>query len=425
MMKMGRTVLLVLLLTSPGYALDDGLAKTPYMGWNTWYAFGGKFDEKKLREVADSMISSGLREAGYTYLCLDDCWSSKSRDADGKLVADPAKFPSGMKAFSDYCHERGLKLGIYGDRGTQTCAGYPGSFGFEAVDAKTFADWGVDLVKYDNCHGVGPASDAYIAFRNALQATKRPMIYNICNWGEDRVWEWGANVGHSWRTFDDIGKGGGGWTRVFEYGADVNAELWKFAGPAHWNDAEYLLIGVTNLTREESRAKFSLWCLMASPLILAVDVPKMPSWVRDIVTEKEVIAVNQDAKGIQGRKIRLVNPVTAQVNDHVKMTVHRGDYEIWGGKPLADGSQAVVLFNRTTQSASISLTAEDLGYSPQVRFHVRDLWKHQDLGLFTNSMSTSVAPHGVVMYRVRLEHDTRSNSGKKTVGTVENKETAK
>jgi len=365
-------------------ALDDGLAKTPPMGWNSWNKFGCDVSEKLIKEIADAMVTTGMKDAGYTYVVIDDCWQVR-RDPDGKIVADPQRFPSGIKALADYVHAKGLKFGLYSDAGTETCQGRPGSKGHEEQDARLYAEWGIDYLKYDWCKTEGmKAPEAYPIMRDALKKTGRPIVFSICEWGSSQPWLWAANVGHLWRTTGDIldcfeceeNWGGLGWTKIL----DKQVGLEKYAGPGHWNDPDMLEVGNAGMTVTEYRSHFSLWCLLAAPLMAGNDLRSMSRDTAEILTNKEVIAVDQDPLGIQGTRVR-----------------DNGDTEVWM-KPLSDGSKAVVLFNRGKKRTRISVTGKEIGLTSQTK--VRDLWAHKELGTIRESYSASVPSHGLVMIRV-------------------------
>jgi alpha-galactosidase len=386
------------LLVAPGRvasALDDGLARTPPMGWNSWNTFRLNIDENLVEQVADVMIESGLKGSGYEYLVIDDGWQI-ARDEDGTIVVDADKFPSGIKALADYVHSRGLKLGLYSDAGTKTCGGFPGSLGHEYQDARTYAAWGIDYLKYDWCHtGSQSAPDSYALMRDALKQAGRPIVLSICEWGTSKPWLWARDVGHLWRTTFDIrpcwdcgqqahSKGRLienfiGFTKIL----DQQVNLESYAGPGHWNDPDMLEVGNGELTLEESRAHFSLWCILAAPLMMGNDIRNMTSEVREILTNAEAIAVNQDPLGRQGRKVR-----------------DDGDLEVWS-KELADGSRAVLLFNRSDGEAEIAFTWPEIGLPEYLSLKVRDLWEHADKGSFDGSYSAPVPSHGVVLLSVR------------------------
>jgi alpha-galactosidase len=364
---------------TPAQALDNGLARTPQMGWNEWNTFGCNSSDTLIRAVADALVSSGMAAAGYRYVNLDDCWSSRTRSADGTLQPDPTKFPNGIKALADYVHSKGLKMGIYSSAGTTTCAGFPGSIGFEAQDARTWASWGIDYLKYDNCgdHRGQTSQQRYTAMRDALAATGRPILYALCNWGQDAVWTWGPQVGNSWRNTGDITDSWGSVTSILD--SQVGLEI--YAGPGGWNDPDMLEVGNPGLSDVESRAHFSLWALLNAPLLAGNDVRNMSEATRSILTNTDVIAVNQDWGGKQGFKVR-----------------DDGEQEVWA-KPMSDGSVAVVLLNRASGAATISTTAGQLGLAPASSYTVRDLWSKATTSS-SGTISASVPAHGVAMYRV-------------------------
>ncbi|QYC44225.1 Alpha-galactosidase A precursor [Nonomuraea coxensis DSM 45129] len=365
--------------TSPAVALDNGLARTPQMGWNDWNSFFCNVNETLIRQTADVMVSSGMAAAGYEYVNIDDCWSTKSRDANGNLVPDPQKFPSGMKALADYVHGKGLKLGIYSSAGTTTCAGYPASLGYEQRDAALWASWGIDYLKYDNCgdHQGRTGQQRYTAMRDALAATGRPIVYSLCNWGQENVWTWGMPVGNSWRTTGDIAANWGSIMGIL----DQQVGLEAYSGPGGWNDPDMLEVGVGSLTATEGRAHFSLWSLLNAPLIAGNDIRSMSAETRSILTNTEVIAVNQDWGGRQGHKIS-----------------DNGNLEVWR-KPMSNGSVAVVLLNRGTSTSTVSTTASALGLGSASSYAVRDLWAHTTSSS-SGTISASVPGHGAAMYTV-------------------------
>jgi len=367
-------------------ALDNGLALTPPMGWNSWNKFGCKIDEKSVREAADAMAASGMRDAGYQFIVIDDCWQV-DRDSKGNIIVDGKAFPSGIKALADYVHSKGLKFGIYSDAGTKTCAGRPGSWGYEFQDARQYAEWGVDYLKYDWCSNGGQNSEAaYSLMRDALKACGRPLVFSICEWGSTKPWLWAKNIGNLWRTTGDIqdvweGKkdwGGLGLVQII----DLQDGLETYSGPGHWNDPDMLEVGNGGMTATEYRAHFSFWCLLAAPLMAGNDLATMTPETRDILTNREVIAVDQDPLGKQGSKVR-----------------DDGDTEVWA-RPLADGSRAVILFNRSSKEAPIAVNWTEIGYPKTLGAQVRDLWKHQDLGVFIGTYSAAVPGHGAVMVKI-------------------------
>ncbi|MET8366992.1 ricin-type beta-trefoil lectin domain protein [Micromonospora sp. NPDC005194] len=368
----------VLTTTRPAQALENGLARTPQMGWNDWNAFGCNVNETLIRQTADALVSSGMAAAGYRYVNIDDCWSTKQRNASGDLVADPQKFPSGIKALADYVHDKGLKLGIYSSAGTLTCAGYPASINYEQRDANLWASWGIDYLKYDNCgdHLGRSAQQRYTAMRDALAATNRPILYSLCSWGQDSVWTWGAGVGNSWRTTGDIG---GNWNSIMSI-LDQQVDKESYARPGAWNDPDMLEVG-NGPTDTESRAHFSLWALLNAPLLAGNDIRTMSAATRTILTNTDVIAVNQDWGGQQGRKIS-----------------DSGDLEVWR-KPMSTGGVATVLLNRGSGTTTISTTASALGLGSAGSYAVRDLWSHTT-STSTGTISASVPAHGAAMFLV-------------------------
>jgi alpha-galactosidase len=364
----------------------DGLAPTPPMGWNSWNKFGCNVSEQLIEQAADAMVASGMKDAGYQYVVIDDCWQV-SRDADGRIVADAERFPHGMKAVADYVHAKGLKFGLYSDAGTGTCQKRPGSKDHEVIDAKTYASWGVDYLKYDWCNTTGQDTrDAYARMSRALATSGRPIVFSICEWGSTRPWLWAPGIGQLWRTTGDIRDcwdcgnpaRGGGVVHII----DLVADLYPYAGPGHWNDPDMLEIGNGGLTVAEERAHFSFWALFAAPLMAGNDLSAMTAETRDILTNREVIAIDQDPLGMQGRKVW-----------------NSGSQEVWM-KPLADGSRAVILFNRGTEASDITVNWADIGLFPGGQATVRDLWTKTDAGVVSDHYSTHVGPHDVAMLRV-------------------------
>ncbi|MEO7768316.1 MAG: glycoside hydrolase family 27 protein, partial [Ferruginibacter sp.] len=273
------------------YHKFDGLALTPPMGWNSWNKFACNVDEKLIREVADAMVSTGMKEAGYNYINIDDCWHG-DRDSLGFIHPDPKRFPSGMKALADYIHSKGLKMGIYSDAGAQTCGGRPGSRGFEFQDAMAYASWGIDYLKYDWCFTDGlKAEGAYKTITAALRKAGRPIVLSICEWGTDHPWVWGPSAGHLWRTTGDIFncfdciKDNGSWKAwgVMQI-LDKQEGLRKYAGPGHWNDPDMLEVGNGGFTPGENRAHFSMWAMLAAPLIAGNDLRSMTDEIRQVLT---------------------------------------------------------------------------------------------------------------------------------------------
>jgi alpha-galactosidase len=377
------------LATAPAAdALANGLDATPQMGWNDWNAFGCNVSADLVEQTADAMIANGMAKAGYKYVNIDDCWLEKTRDANGNLVPDPAKFPQGISAVADYVHGKGLKLGIYNDAGTATCAGYPGSLGHEKQDAATFASWGVDYLKYDNCNNAGSTTtqqyiDRYTAMRDALKATGRPILYSLCEWGVNQPWTWAPQVGNSWRTTDDISDSYGSMLGIFQQ----NVWLYPYSGPGAWNDPDMLEVGNGGMSATEERAEFSLWSAMDAPLIAGTDLRKITPADLAIYTNQQVIAVNQDKLGKQAVPVAVGGQPA-------------GDNGLWVlGKPLSNGDRAVVLFNSTGSAATISTNATEVGLPQSHDYLLNDLWAH-DSTETAGAIAAQVPAHGVVMYRV-------------------------
>jgi alpha-galactosidase len=359
----------------------EGLALTPPMGFNDWNAFGCDVSETLIKETADVIVSSGLKDAGYEFVNIDDCWSLRERGADGRLVPDPAKFPSGIQGVADYVHDLGLKLGIYGDAGTQTCAGYPGSLGHETIDAATWAEWGVDYLKYDNCNNQSDGSrDDYVrrytAMRDALRDTGRPIVYSICEWGTSQPWLWAPEVGQLWRTTGDIADT---WSSIRSIIAS-NSKLAQYAGPGHWNDPDMLEIGNGGMTTTEYRTHMSMWAMMAAPLIIGTDLREASAETLDILSNPELIAINQDALGKQGDVVQ--NAGGLMVLD----------------KPLASGEHALAFYNSTDAIATIAVQASETGLPPAAAYRLVDASSGTALK-FGTVLAAGVAAHGTVVYR--------------------------
>lgn len=377
--------------TSP----STNLAPTPPMGWNSWNKFACNVSDELIRGMADALVKSGMKDAGYQYVVIDDCWQV-SRDEVGNIVADAQRFPHGIKGLADYIHSTGLKFGIYSDAGSKTCAGRPGSLGHEYQDARQYAAWGVDYLKYDWCNTTTQdAPAAYALMRAALDATGRPIVLSICEWGKAQPWLWGKRVGGNlWRATGDIQdrwEGKKEWSPgdCCSYGVvdiiDAVADLYSYAGPGHWNDPDMLEVGNGGMTDTEYRSHFSFWALLAAPLIAGNDLRTMPPEIHDILTNKEVIAINQDPLGRQGRRVRKDNQLKV---------------DVWA-KQLTDGSRAVILFNRGTAEQIIAVNWEEIGYPANIVASVRDLWQHKDLGKQAGKTAATVPAHGVAMLAVR------------------------
>jgi alpha-galactosidase len=376
----------LLLGTLGARAADAPQALTPPMGWNSWNRFGCDVSESLVRGAAEALVATGMKDAGYRYVVIDDCWQV-ARDDSGDIVVDAERFPSGMKALADYVHAKGLAFGIYSDAGRKTCQGRPGSFGHEARDAAQYAAWGVDYLKYDWCNAEGiDARAAYSVMRRALDATGRPIVFSMCEWGTHQPWTWARGVAHLWRTTGDITDcwacektdwGGLSVTAI----VDLNEPLARFAGPGGWNDPDMLEVGNSGLNDVEARAHFSLWAIMAAPLMAGNDLGAMTPATRDILLNREVIDIDQDPRGVQGRRVR-----------------DDGDLEVWS-KPLADGGVAVVLLNRGNAPALVAASWQEIGLDVPPS-GVRDLWAHADRPA-GGRLEATVAPHGVEMFRVK------------------------
>jgi alpha-galactosidase len=356
--------------------LENGVARTPPMGWNSWNKFGCGINDALVRATADAMVSSGMQAAGYQYVNIDDCWPMTTRDASGNLQADPVKFPSGIKSVADYVHSKGLKFGVYGDRGTSTCANFPGSYQHEVQDANTFAAWGVDYLKYDNCATVGDMQTDLANMRNALAATGRPIVFSISTW-------WMSlptfpDLGNMWRTTSDI-------TDSFSSvmgNIDTNNNTAQYAGPGHWNDPDMLEVGNGGMTDAEYRAHFGMWAMAAAPLIAGNDLRSMTQATKDILTAPEVIAVDQDALGIQG----------------IKVTDNGAGLQVWSKTLSGSNTRAVALLNRSGATASMTVNWSAIGLSGSAT--VRDLWARTDLGSFSGSYTASVPSHAIVLVKI-------------------------
>ena len=366
------------LLGAPVFAQGNGPARTPPMGWNSWNHFACKVTAADVRSAADAIVSTGMKSAGYIYVNIDDCWQG-TRDEKG-VIHPNEKFPD-MKGLSDYVHAKGLKLGIYSSPGPKTCAGYEGSLGHEESDAQSYAHWGIDYLKYDYCSFQGdvPAQmAAYKKMHEALEKTGRAIVFSLCQYGMDRVWSWGPSLGGNlWRTTDDISDD---YNSMAYIGFGQNG-LERFAAPGHWNDPDMLEVGNGKMNKDEYLTHMSLWCLLAAPLLAGNDLSKMTPDTLAILTNPEVIAVDQDALGMQGHRV-----------------AQEGQLEVWV-KLLADSSKAVGLFNRGESVMPVTAYFRDVGAGETAT--VRDLWEKRDLGVFNSSFTAQVPKHGVVLLKVK------------------------
>lgn len=393
------TALVLSNLISTSYAQKfEGIALTPPMGWNSWNKFACDIDENLVKQIADAMAATGMKDAGYTYINIDDCWHGE-RDSLGFIHPNPQHFPSGMKALSDYVHSKGLKLGIYSDAGWKTCGGRPGSRGYEFQDAMTYASWGIDYLKYDWCNTEAlNAEGAYLTMRDALYKAGRPIVFSLCEWGNNKPWEWGAAIGHLWRTTGDIYncfdciKDHGTWKSWgVMYILDMQDGLRKYAGPDHWNDPDMMEVG-NGMSVNEDRAHFSMWAMLAAPLIAGNDLRNMSQKTLEILTNRDVISVDQDSLGIQGFKYSAKDSV-----------------EIWF-KPLVKGDWAMCILNRSKENKKVTFdwknedVIDDIFQKEAnfktVEFRVKDLWTKKELQSTKTKLNVTVPSHDVAMYRL-------------------------
>ncbi len=382
-----RIAVVALLLAPAAFAQKPILAATPPMGWNSWNKFAGKVDDAAVRGAADAMVSTGMRDAGYVYVNIDDTWEA-GRDAKGNILTN-SKFPD-MKALADYVHSKGMKIGIYSSPGAQTCAHFEGSLGHEVQDANTYAAWGIDYLKYDLCglrvemkklptHEAQHQMmiEAYKKMDAALKATGRPIVYSLCQYGDDAVWEWGTTVGGNlWRTTGDISDK---WASMSDIGFR-QAGLAKFAGPGHWNDPDMLEVGNGGMNAEEYRSHMALWAILAAPLLAGNDLSNMTPETISILMNREVIAVDQDKAGKQGDRVTTEGPI-----------------EIWS-RDLADGTKAVGIFNRAPSVLPAHVDFRKLGFAKAVKAH--DLWLQKDLGNLDLTYTPTIPAHGVLFLKV-------------------------
>ncbi|XP_062205361.1 alpha-galactosidase-like [Phragmites australis] len=356
---------------------ENGLGMTPQMGWNSWNHFGCGINEQLIKQTADALVNTGLAKLGYEYVNIDDCWAESDRDYQGNFVANRQTFPSGIKALADYVHAKGLKLGIYSDAGTRTCSfQMPGSLDHEEQDVKTFASWGVDYLKYDNCNDAGRSvMERYTRISSAMKTYGKNIFFSLCEWGRENPATWAGSMGNSWRTTDDIQDN---WDSMTSR-ADQNDRWASYAGPGGWNDPDMLEVGNGGMSESEYRSHFSIWALSKAPLLIGCDVLSMNQQTKDILSNWEVIAVNQDSLGVQGKKVQSDNGL-----------------EVWAG-PLSNNRKAVVLWNRQGYQATITVQWSNIGLSPSTAVTARDLWAHSSSSA-QGQLSASVAPHDCKMY---------------------------
>lgn len=378
----------------------QGLANTPPMGWNSWNTFGTNIDEKLVKETADIMVSSGMAAAGYNYIVLDDGWMTRERDKNGNLVPDPKKFPGGMKALVEYVHSKGLKFGLYNCAGTKTCAGYPGTRGYEYQDARFYASLNIDFLKYDWCNTAGiTAKEAYATMSNALKVAGKPIVFSLCEWGDNQPWEWGEPIGNLWRVSGDIypcfdceHKHPENWSswgvmKIVEMRKDIR----KYSGPDHWNDFDMLEVG-NGMTLAEDKSHFAMWSMLASPLIAGNDFRIMTKETLNILTNKDIIAINQDKLGIQAFRYSAEDGI-----------------EIWV-KPLSDGNWAVAFLNRGDVTKKVNFDwkkhiIKDIDFNLEANFEkqtfkIKDLWKNKEAGTTKKAFTSEIGSHDIVVLKL-------------------------
>ncbi len=377
----------------------EGLAPTPPMGWNSWNTFRTNINEQLVREIADMLVSSGMRDAGYEYLVLDDGWMTMQRDSNGNLVPDPQKFPSGLKNLVDYVHSKGLKFGMYNCAGTLTCQKFPGTRGYEYQDARNYAAWDIDYLKYDWCYAKDiNAKEAYSTMSKALKAAGRPIVFSLCEWGVNKPWQWAAPVGQLWRTTEDIYQvfdsvhNEGTWNSLSVMRiVDENDSLRKYAGPGHWNDPDMLEVG-NGMSYIEDKTHFSIWAMMAAPLMAGNDIRKMSAQTKAILTNKAVIGIDQDPLGIQGFKFSDTDSL-----------------QTWF-KPLQNGEWAVCFLNRSDRQRQVyfnwskELVIDKLfnyALDRNRNYHLYNVWTGEEEGTTSKPLNALLQPHDVIMYRLK------------------------
>lgn len=392
MRKHGLTLLAFFLCFSSALFAQkefDKLAKTPPMGWNSWNKFGCNVSDSLIRTIADAMVTTGMKEAGYEYIVIDDCWQV-SRDSSGNIVADAKHFPNGIKATADYVHSKGLKFGIYSCAGSKTCQGRPGSRGYQFQDARQYAAWGVDYLKYDWCYSDEQnAKAAYMTMSDALKQCGRPIVFSICEWGENKPWEWGKGVGHLWRITADIRDC---WDCQFNWGGvgvlqimDQAKKITQYAGPGHWNDLEMLEVGNGGMSQEEYQSHFAIWCMFAAPLMAGNDIRKMDDNIRSILCNKEALAINQDTLGVPAINYLLTNGIEILV------------------KPLSDGSAAMLFLNRNNFKTTLRYDwaknpvyddhFEKGAFRPSSGYQIRDIWAGKEMGKTDKPINLTLEAH--------------------------------
>ncbi|MBS1760769.1 MAG: glycoside hydrolase family 27 protein [Bacteroidetes bacterium] len=367
------------------------LVPTPPMGWMTWNYFGENINEQIIKEMADAMVISGMSNAGYKYIMIDDGWQG-GRDNKNNMIPDVKKFPSGIKNLADYIHSKGMKLGIYSDAAQLTCAGYTASLGFEEQDAKTFASWGIDYLKYDYCHAPEDSVTAKIRYKkmaDALKKSGRDIVFSICEWGVRKPWLWAANVGGQlWRTTYDIRDS---WKSMMSI-LDINAELNNYAAPGRWNDPDMLIVGLNGnkgpsgdlggigCTDVEYKSNMSLWCMMAAPLIATNDVRTMSSATKEILLNKELIAINQDIAGVHAKRIKLENGIEIFI------------------KPLMNNDTAIAILNRNETKQTVEIKFSQIGL--QRKYILRDVIQHNLAGI-SDKWKGEIQNHETKVFRLK------------------------
>jgi alpha-galactosidase len=399
-------------VTQTGRTAEDQLALTPPMGWNSWNAFGKEVSEQVIKETADAIVSTGLQAVGFNYVVIDDIWQGGRDSVTGMLYEDAKRFPSGIKALADYVHSKGLKFGIYSDAGTLTCGDMPGSFGYEGKDAKLFASWGVDFLKYDYCYvpelvswnnDYKMAIDRYKAMGDALKSTGRPILYSICEWGPRSPWLWGKEVGgHMWRTSYDVADI---WdtprNETSPIGIltsiDAMANLGRFSGRGGWNDPDMLVVGLNNTgyikgggcNEIEYRTQMNMWCMFSAPLMIGCDVRNMNEQTKTILLNKDIIAIDQDTLAKQGFRV-----------------MSKDGLDAWK-KPLSGGRFAIALFNRNSQDRTITASWKDLELNASARYDTYNVWMHEITGVSLDKISAKLKPHESQVY---VFTETKSNN---------------
>jgi alpha-galactosidase len=379
------------------------LAAAPPLGWNSWNMLGSRVSASAVCGIADAIVLTGLKDCGYTYMVIDDCWSVKDhRDSHGDLIPDPERFPDGIKAVADHVHNRGLKFGIYSDAADRTCGGYPGSYTFEEQDASLWASWGVDFLKYDYCNAPpeqAAAIERYTRMGQALRGCEREVLFSLCEWGGRSPFLWGRKAGgHAWRVTGDVIDSwvnvllGNWWGLGIDSVLDLAVNLHPYAGPGGWNDMDMLVVGLggkgnvpgSGASFLEYQTQFSMWSMLCSPLMIGCDVRTLTPEIAGLLMNREVLAVNQDALGKQA--VRLSK---------------NGSLEVWR-KPLADGSLALALLNRGSTGAEIQFTAGEIGLLDGTRGVIRDLWKQADVADFRPSFAYEVLPHATQLLKISM-----------------------